>query len=169
VTSADFGFIALKTLNYLDFDFERTWWRLFQKRAVRAKFDVYVFIFIIHLYIKSKIQMENWVETKTCMSSIANIMLMLFDIYKKRYLSCREHGPTHTYYPLRSTTMVFLSPNQPPENMLFGSSADRFTGTNTQNSIMKDAAHKYRTIFLSTTIILLRVEFWIPLPILRSP
>jgi len=41
-----FGFIAPKTLNYLafpSFDFERTWWRLFQKRVVRTKFDIYVF------------------------------------------------------------------------------------------------------------------------------
>jgi len=43
----DFGFIAPKTLNYLafnSFDFERTWWRLIQKRVVRTKFDIYVFI-----------------------------------------------------------------------------------------------------------------------------
>ena len=36
-----------KTLNYLafkSFDFERTWWRLFQKRIVYTKFDIYVFI-----------------------------------------------------------------------------------------------------------------------------
>jgi hypothetical protein len=42
-----FGFIALKTLNYLAFQsfaFERTWWRLFLKRAVRTKCDIYVFI-----------------------------------------------------------------------------------------------------------------------------
>jgi hypothetical protein len=41
--------IAPKTLNYLafqSFDFERTWWRLFQKRDVRTKFDIYVFFFI---------------------------------------------------------------------------------------------------------------------------
>jgi hypothetical protein len=29
----------------LYFDFERTWWRLFQKRVVCTKFDIYVFIF----------------------------------------------------------------------------------------------------------------------------
>jgi hypothetical protein len=36
-------FIAPKTLNYLafqSFDFERTWWRLLQKRVVRSKFDI---------------------------------------------------------------------------------------------------------------------------------
>ena len=41
-----FGFIAPKTLNYLafqSFDFERTWWRLIQKRVVRTKFDIYFF------------------------------------------------------------------------------------------------------------------------------
>ena len=42
-----FGFIAPKTLNYLSFqsfDFKRTWWRFFQKRAVTTKFESYVFI-----------------------------------------------------------------------------------------------------------------------------
>jgi hypothetical protein len=36
-----------KTLNYLAFqyfDFECTWWRFFQKRVVRTKFDIYAFI-----------------------------------------------------------------------------------------------------------------------------
>jgi len=34
-------------LNYLAFqyfDIESTWWRLFQKRVVRTKLDIYVFI-----------------------------------------------------------------------------------------------------------------------------
>jgi hypothetical protein len=42
-----FGFIAPKTLSYLafqSFDFARTGRRLFQKRVVRTKFDIYVFI-----------------------------------------------------------------------------------------------------------------------------
>jgi hypothetical protein len=42
-----FGFIALKTLNYLafhSFDFEHTWWRLFQKPVVRITFDIYFII-----------------------------------------------------------------------------------------------------------------------------
>jgi hypothetical protein len=42
-----FSFIAPKTSYYLAFQsfvIERTWWRLFQKRVVRTKFDIYVFI-----------------------------------------------------------------------------------------------------------------------------
>ena len=42
-----FGFIASKTVHYSafqSFHFERIWWRFFQKRVVRAKFDTYVFI-----------------------------------------------------------------------------------------------------------------------------
>ena len=42
-----FGFIGPKALYYLALqfsDFERTWWRLFQKRVVCAKFDIYVLI-----------------------------------------------------------------------------------------------------------------------------
>ena len=37
---------SLPLLNYLAFqslDFERTWWKLFQKRVVRTKLDIYVF------------------------------------------------------------------------------------------------------------------------------
>ena len=39
-----YGFMAIKTFNYLAFDFERTWWKLLQERVVRTKFDIYVFI-----------------------------------------------------------------------------------------------------------------------------
>jgi hypothetical protein len=38
-------------LAFQSFDFVRTWWRLFQKRVVRTKFDIYVFI--IQTYIQS--------------------------------------------------------------------------------------------------------------------
>jgi len=43
------GFIAPKSVNYFafqSFDFERTWWRFFQKRVVRTKFGIYVFIYL---------------------------------------------------------------------------------------------------------------------------
>ena len=42
-----FGFIAPKSLNYLAFQLSIlsvTWWKLFQKRVVRTKFDIYVFV-----------------------------------------------------------------------------------------------------------------------------
>ena len=42
-----FGFIAPKHLNYLAFqyfDLQLTWRRLLEKRAVRSRFDIYVFI-----------------------------------------------------------------------------------------------------------------------------
>jgi hypothetical protein len=44
-----FGFIAPKTLNHLAFqcfDFERTWWRLFQKRVVRTECEICDFILL---------------------------------------------------------------------------------------------------------------------------
>ena len=44
-----FGYIAPKIFNYLafrSFDFQRTWWMSFQKRAMCTKFDIY-FIFTI--------------------------------------------------------------------------------------------------------------------------
>jgi len=36
-----------RLFNYLAFqlfDYERTWWRLFQKRVMRTKFDIYIFV-----------------------------------------------------------------------------------------------------------------------------
>jgi hypothetical protein len=36
--------INFKYLGFQSFDFERTRWRLFQKRVVRAKFDIYVLL-----------------------------------------------------------------------------------------------------------------------------
>jgi len=35
---------TFKLLGFLSFGIERTWWRLFQKRAVYTKFDICVFI-----------------------------------------------------------------------------------------------------------------------------
>ena len=46
-----FDFIFPKSLNYLAFqssDFERIWWRLFQKHVMCTKLDIYVFIWIVH-------------------------------------------------------------------------------------------------------------------------
>jgi hypothetical protein len=34
---------TLSNLAFQSFDFERTWWSLFQKSVVRTKFDTYVF------------------------------------------------------------------------------------------------------------------------------
>ena len=54
-----FGFIAPKNLNYLafkSFDFEHTWWSLFQKRVMRTKFDIYIFIITltrINIYVQN--------------------------------------------------------------------------------------------------------------------
>jgi hypothetical protein len=36
-------------LAFQSFDFVRTWWRLFQKRVVHTKFDIYVFIIQTYL------------------------------------------------------------------------------------------------------------------------
>jgi hypothetical protein len=33
-------------LAFQSFDYDRTWWKLFQKRVVRTKLDIYVFITI---------------------------------------------------------------------------------------------------------------------------
>jgi hypothetical protein len=38
--------IVLNYLAFQSFDFDRTWWKLFQKRVVRTKFDIYVLLSI---------------------------------------------------------------------------------------------------------------------------
>jgi hypothetical protein len=37
--------IFFKLCSFQIFGFERTWWRLFQKRGVSTKFDIYVLMF----------------------------------------------------------------------------------------------------------------------------
>jgi hypothetical protein len=37
--------ISKNDLAFQPFDFQRTWWKLLQKRVVRTKFDIYVSIF----------------------------------------------------------------------------------------------------------------------------
>ena len=41
---------ALNSLTFQSFDFERTWWRLFQKRVVCTKFEIYVLLIVLQLY-----------------------------------------------------------------------------------------------------------------------
>jgi len=36
--------LRVYSIGLQSFDFERTWWRLFRKRTVRTKCDIYVFI-----------------------------------------------------------------------------------------------------------------------------
>lgn len=50
-----FCFFALKTY----FGFERAWWTLFQKRVVRSKFHIYVFIILV---VKGSTRMGPWVD-----------------------------------------------------------------------------------------------------------
>ena len=45
ITPLVFSNFSLNYLAFQPFNFERTWWRLFQKRVVRTKFDIYVFNF----------------------------------------------------------------------------------------------------------------------------
>ena len=88
-----FGFIAPKTLNYLafqSFDFERTWWRLIQTRVVRTKFDIYVFI--------------NWIRLWVCLfsafqfPSLTPMHIAIFDnmsINLKKIQLCLISKPIH--------------------------------------------------------------------------
>jgi hypothetical protein len=41
------------------FDFERTWWRLFQKRVVHTKFDIYVLIYDVIIIKAKQINVTN--------------------------------------------------------------------------------------------------------------
>ena len=56
-------------LHSKSFDFERTWWRLFQKRVVHTKFDIYVFIiFLYNIVANNSAFLEN--ELHFILSSI---------------------------------------------------------------------------------------------------
>jgi len=51
-----------RRLNYLAFqyfDIQRTWWRLFQKRVLRTKFDIYVFISNLGLSGPKETKLDN--------------------------------------------------------------------------------------------------------------
>jgi hypothetical protein len=50
VTVADFGYPVLGPLVLVlpKLDFEHIWWRLFEKSVVHTKFDIYIFIPVIH-------------------------------------------------------------------------------------------------------------------------
>ena len=57
---------------FQSFDFERTWWRLFQKRIMRTKFDISVFIIFHAFYVRCKYLVEipyynEWV-TDCCLT-----------------------------------------------------------------------------------------------------
>ena len=46
-----FSFIVIKHFKIIWLsNLDSTWWRLFQKRVVRTKFDIYVFIYTINIY-----------------------------------------------------------------------------------------------------------------------
>jgi len=65
------GSMVWRTI-FRSFDFERTWWRLFKKRVVRTKFDIYVFIitfsyfitFIVVADILNLISIQNYKSRK---------------------------------------------------------------------------------------------------------
>ena len=62
-----FGFIAPKALDYLlfqSFDFERTWWWLFQKRVVHTKFDSHVFKQNLDNYTTVSYIPYNWINIR---------------------------------------------------------------------------------------------------------
>ena len=54
------------------FDFERNWWRLFQKRVVRTKFDIYVFIYGLII-----------IKAKNFKSDKSNLVMILKKIFVK--------------------------------------------------------------------------------------
>ena len=60
------------------FEFERTWWRLFQKRVVRTKFDIYICIITFNYMVKCLIEMmDSGTHTLYCSTNIVRVCLPL--------------------------------------------------------------------------------------------
>ena len=81
-----FRFIAPKNLNYLafqSFDFECTWWRLFHKRVVCTKLDIYVFI-ITNWWKKAKLFFMHFQVKVQCwycqLITTLRYILALYDV-----------------------------------------------------------------------------------------
>jgi len=69
---------TFKFLAFHYFDLERTWWRLFQKRVVRTKFDIYVFIITFNYKLKRLIEMIDYgTHTLYCSTNIVWVWLPL--------------------------------------------------------------------------------------------
>jgi hypothetical protein len=94
-------FIAPKILNHLAFqffDFERTSWRLFQKRLVRTQFDIYVFIRLFWYEIlpqQKKCCRSTYYEMNVYSNSEAKNILRSFKATK--LLRCHNY----TYWKLK--------------------------------------------------------------------
>jgi hypothetical protein len=98
-----FGFIAPKILNYLafkSFDFERTWWRLFQKCVVHTKFDIYTLQWYILITVCHWLHFNTglWLRAKIEIAECQIICLMtppahpLVIDYRGEYRSVISHG-----------------------------------------------------------------------------
>jgi hypothetical protein len=78
-----FGFLAPKIFNYLafkSFDFERTWWTLFQKRVVRTKFDIYILTF-------SNPFLLYYIQYKYCEHKIVIHVPVNYSFYSQREIT----------------------------------------------------------------------------------
>jgi hypothetical protein len=74
-----FSFLPNKTFNlaFQSFGVERTWWRLFQKRAMRTKFDTYYFIYKLNT-----VKKKNWIQYQSDSNSMfaASLLFKYRDI-----------------------------------------------------------------------------------------
>jgi len=106
VTLADFIYpfcfplacLLLNTLNYLifqSFDYERTFWRLYQKRIARTEFYIYVFIklfgFPIFWLWKYMYLMKVVSETH-CAHSTFSLLILTFCLIFLVYRRCSDQG-----------------------------------------------------------------------------
>ena len=77
----------LRNIFRKSFDFERTWWRLFQKRAVRTKFVIYVFILTLVLFFMfSDFPMSINLHRKVWCCYFQNSFFFLLTFYFTFYL-----------------------------------------------------------------------------------
>ena len=74
-----FSFLPNKAFNlaFQSFGVERTWWRLFQKRAMRTKFDTYYFIYKLNT-VKKKIEYNINLIQIQCLLHLCFLNIAIF-------------------------------------------------------------------------------------------
>ena len=92
---------------FQSFDFERTWWRLFQKRVVCTKFDIYV---LLLLYQKEKVAGKKPLEWNASFYTFVSLMMEWLWSYGYLFYLC----------PLTGCYVIYGSSSTPPSAVIYG-------------------------------------------------
>ena len=116
------GFIALKTLNYVTFqslDFQRTYWRWFQKRVMRTNFDIFKLFLDVNVspYTKCKIKINK---------HLILIKIVFCDIGKtKHHIHIYFTNAGSNYLSVPTQTHILISTSF-KQTVIFGADVDKW-------------------------------------------